>query len=152
MKKIVLLIFISVLFLVSCATNEEDNRLTSESSQDITKISSNTPIDQSFTNKVKEEVLNREDIKGVRGVNTKDELLLAIEVEEIKQFNEQDIEKEIKKTLEKKYPNKNFKISSDQKIFIELDDLEKKIQNNKVDKKELEKKYKNIKKLLDDPA
>nr|WP_275580743.1 YhcN/YlaJ family sporulation lipoprotein [Aquibacillus albus] len=139
--------------MVACTGKEDDHRITqTDPKKDITKIIIPTSIDQSLTNKLKETVKDKDEVTRVRGINSGSDILLAIEVKQINQFNEQEIEKKIKKELEKKYPEANIEVSSDKKIFIEIDELEKKIQNNRIGKKDLEKKYNEIKKLIKDQA
>ncbi|WP_170287555.1 YhcN/YlaJ family sporulation lipoprotein [Aquibacillus halophilus] len=152
LNKLLYSIIFPLLILSSCNT-EEDNRFTSEdANNDITKISNTSPVDQSFSNEVKDFVMKKDEVTGVRGVNTETRILLAIEVAHLSQFNEQDHEKKVKKELEKKYPNKKIIVSSDQKFFFELDELEKQVQNNKIKRDELTKRVESLEKLINDEA
>ncbi|MCT2534350.1 hypothetical protein NC661_09850 [Aquibacillus koreensis] len=152
-KKLFFIMLGLIIILTACQSNENDTRITrKDNDENITKISNNSPISQAIANTAKEMLQAKEEIIGVRGVNTDKDLLLAIKVTQMEQFNEQDLENEMKKSLEKEYPNVKIDVSSDQKIFIELDELEKKIQENNVSKDKLKKDFKKIQKLMKDTA
>jgi hypothetical protein len=51
------------------------------------------------------------------------------------------------KYLEKKYPDENFILSSDYKIFLETVRLKEKLSNHSISKKDAEKEFKDIVKL-----
>lgn len=153
LNKKILISFISILFvLIGCNNSEEPRTVSENSNGSITKISNTKPINQSITNEAKEYVLEKDEVTEIRGVNTEKDMLMAIVVKPLQQFNEQDIESEVKKSLEKKYPQKKIEVSSDKKIFIELNKLEKEIEKDDLNQKELEKRFNKIKKLINDPA
>ncbi|WP_226034544.1 hypothetical protein [Aquibacillus saliphilus] len=156
MNKFKIPVIISLAFsffvLAGCNT-EEDKRIVSDDlDNNITKISKTSQVDQSLSNDAKEFVLNKDNVTGVRGVNTATRLFIAVEIAQLEQFNEQDIGKEIKKELQKKYSNKKVEVSSDQKLFFELDELEKQVQNNNIKREKLTKKFDELEKLLNDEA
>ncbi|WP_186577646.1 YhcN/YlaJ family sporulation lipoprotein [Aquibacillus kalidii] len=151
--KHILSILLLTILISGCNTDENDNRITMKDSDgDVTKISNTSPIDQSLTNKAKEYVRINNEIESLRGINTEEDLLLAINVEQIQQFKEQNHESRIQKKLEKIFPETNIEVSSDQKIYIEVEKLEQEIQNNALDKEELKKRFDKIKKLINDEA
>ncbi|MDC3416562.1 hypothetical protein [Aquibacillus salsiterrae] len=143
----------SFMTLSGCTSNEEDNRLSLRGpTEDITKISNPSTPDQSLTNKAKELLRTQDEVTAVRGINIDNQLVLAINVKQINQFTERKLEKKLKKELENIYEGVTVDVSSDQKIFIELDKLEKKLQNTTYDKQQLQKQYNDIKNLIDDEA
>ncbi|MDL4842178.1 hypothetical protein [Aquibacillus rhizosphaerae] len=152
-KKTIVLSILLVIIVLSGCNSEDDNRIVrKDSDENITKINKQTHIEQAITNKAKEIIQSKSEVTGVRGVNTNKDLLLAIEVTQIEQFNEQNLEDEVAKSLEKNYPDLTIEVSSDKKIFIELNELELKIQEDKVNKKELEDQFNKIKKLMNEQA
>ncbi|MEH7223540.1 YhcN/YlaJ family sporulation lipoprotein [Bacillus sp. JJ1566] len=121
-------------------------------STSITKISAKKSTNQSTANQAEELLIKRDDITGVRGVNTEKELLVAITVPQIDRFQLKTIEKSVKKELTKKFPNHEIQVSTDQKIFLELDILERKLEKGKTGEKELKKELGKIKSLIKEEA
>ncbi|WP_228409620.1 YhcN/YlaJ family sporulation lipoprotein [Radiobacillus deserti] len=151
--KQVLAIALLAMLLVGC-NQQEDNRVqTKDNNIDFTKVTNkDAPVNQSVATKAKQLLLDNKEVNGVRGINTTDKILLAFKVKQLDSFRETKLEGEFKSDLEKEFPNKEIFISSDQKIFIELDRLEKEIQNNKMDKSQLNKDFDTIQKLINDEA
>jgi hypothetical protein len=147
--------FLLLIFTLIGCNNKEDNRIsqsTHEGNGTVTKISNQSPISQTTTNKAKEYVATNKAVESIRGINTDKDLLIAVEIKQLQQFKEQKYEKEIKKQLEKVFPDKNIEISTDQKIFIELNKLEKQVANKSLNKDQLKEKFNTIKKLINDEA
>ncbi|MDR4889558.1 YhcN/YlaJ family sporulation lipoprotein [Fredinandcohnia sp. QZ13] len=144
-------VFIFLVFglLTGCKENIDSVKNQSTS---ITKISAKKSTNQTTANHAKELVIKRDDVTGVRGVNTDKELLIAITVPQIDRFQLKTIEKNVKEELKKKYPDYKIEVSTDQKIFLELDILERKIEEGKTGKKELKKEFGNIKRLMKEEA
>ncbi|WP_077622206.1 YhcN/YlaJ family sporulation lipoprotein [Sediminibacillus massiliensis] len=139
--------------LAGCNTNEKDNRTAiKDPNYDLTQVNSLPAVNQAVANEAKEAVLKKGPIIGARSVNTDKELLIAVEVKQMDRFRLKELKKDVKKTLEKKYPEKKIEVSTDKKLFIEIDKLESKIQNQKIDKKELNKRFKEVKSLINDEA
>ncbi|MCC3355941.1 YhcN/YlaJ family sporulation lipoprotein [Bacillus sp. REN16] len=121
-------------------------------STSITKISAKKTTSQSIANQAKELIIKRDDVSGVRGVNTDQELLVAIMVPQIDRLQLKTIEKNVKKALKKEFPEYKIQVSTDQKIFLELDILEKNLENGKTGEKGLKKEIGNIKSLMKEEA
>ncbi|MEK5441616.1 YhcN/YlaJ family sporulation lipoprotein [Fredinandcohnia sp. FSL W7-1320] len=143
------LLFLTIGLLAGC---KEDMDSIKSQGTSITKISAKTATNQSVANQAEELLIKRDDITGVRGVNKDKELLIAIKVPQKDRFQLSTIEKEVKKELKKQYPEHNIQVSTDQKIFLELDKLEKKLEKSKVGEKELKKELDNIKSLMKEEA
>ncbi|CAK6481332.1 YhcN/YlaJ family sporulation lipoprotein [Peribacillus simplex] len=114
----------------------------------ISQVHTSKPIDQSVANQAKKKVIKEEDISDVKAVNTDKELLIAIKVENFERFRLKKIEKNVKSDLEKDYPDHKILVSTDSKMYLELDQLEQKIQKDNTNRKELEKDFNKIKSLM----
>lgn len=128
-----------------CAAHEDD---TFQNKNNFTNVSSERPIDQSLANKVEKELIKEKDISKVRAVNTNKELLLAIKTPQFDRLHLKKIEKRVTSDLKDEYPHYKVTVSTDQKLFLELNKLEQKIQQNNVNKKKLLKEFSNLKKLM----
>ena len=106
------------------------------------------PIDQSIANQAKEKMITKDEITDVRAVNTDKELLAAIKVENFNRFRLKSIEKTVKSDLEKMYPNHKVVVSTDKKMFWELEKIEQKLQKNNTNKKSLKKDLKKLENLI----
>ncbi|WP_326924094.1 YhcN/YlaJ family sporulation lipoprotein [Bacillus haynesii] len=108
----------------------------------------NEKADQTVANKAKDKLLKREEVTEVRGANSDQDLVLAVQVEQFDRFRLKDIEKQSKEMLKKDFPGYSIEVSTDQKIFWELDKLEKQLENKKSSEKKLKKELTKIKKLM----
>ncbi|MEC1559698.1 YhcN/YlaJ family sporulation lipoprotein [Bacillus haynesii] len=108
----------------------------------------NEKADQTVANKAKDKLLKREEVTEVRGANSDQDLVLAVQVEQFDRFRLKDIEKQSKEMLKKDFTGYSIEVSTDQKIFWELDKLEKQLENKKISVKKLKKKLTKIKKLM----
>ncbi|MDC3412734.1 hypothetical protein NC797_04605 [Aquibacillus sp. 3ASR75-11] len=149
---LVCLIFLMT-FIGGCSNQDNDNRETVEGSDiNYTKVKTTTPLDQTVSNEAKKLLANKNSISGVRAVNTDKKLFVALEITQFDRLQLKKIEKETKETLKKKYPNMQHEVSTDKKIYIELDELEKKLQQKKIKMKDLNQEIKSIKKKMNDKA
>jgi Sporulation lipoprotein YhcN/YlaJ (Spore_YhcN_YlaJ) len=155
MKDIIAKVTISFLLLTSiglisgCAGNQNQFADNNDDAN-IVKVHTSKSIDQSIANQAKEKVIKEEEILGVKAVNTDKELLIAVEVNHMDRFRLKEIEKKINQKTEKQFPNHEVTISTDSKIFLELEKLENKMKKNKLDNKKLEKELKRIKSLSEE--
>src|SRR5699024_4268004 len=86
-------------------------------------------------------ILSKNDnVTHVYAVNTKDTLVIAIKVRHMKRFRLQKIKQELTKKMKKEFPKMDVQLSTDEKIVIELDKLEKKLETTSISKKELKEK------------
>lgn len=106
------------------------------------------PIDQSIANQAKEKMITKDEITDVMAVNTDKELLVAIKVENFNRFRLKSIEKTVKSDLEKMYPNHKVVVSTDKKMFWELEKIEQRLQKNNTNKKRLKKDLQKLESLI----
>ncbi|MEC5425139.1 hypothetical protein QGM71_16760 [Virgibacillus sp. C22-A2] len=144
-----IVITIALLYLLSGCGPDTTSDSTGVENQDIefTTISTNSSIDQSVSNKAKESLSSNDALTSVNAVNTDKDLLIAVEVHHNQRFRLAKLRKELTKQMEKEFPKKKVELSTDQKIVLELEQLEYEIQSEAMSKKKLEKKTKRIIKL-----
>ncbi|PLR82054.1 sporulation protein [Bacillus canaveralius] len=94
--------------------------------------------------KVKEEVMAFDEIYDVAVIKGKKDVLVAYKVRHLERFGMKDIEKNITKRLEKEFPDENFTVSSDYKIFLEAVQLQEDMQKPDFSDIKAEKRLKSI--------
>jgi preprotein translocase subunit SecF len=146
-KILILYTLLIVLIVSGCNmanTNNEKEDL------NISKVTSKETINQSTSNQVKELLKKEKEVSDVKAVNLEKELLIDVEIKQMDRFQLEEIEKRLKKITEEKYPNHKVTLSTDKKIFLELDELEKQVIEKNMSKKKLEKELKRIKSLSEE--
>jgi Sporulation lipoprotein YhcN/YlaJ (Spore_YhcN_YlaJ) len=144
-------IFLLLLTVIGLGSgcNENQNQL-GDSNKDlsISQVHTSNPINQSVANQAKKEIITKEEISDVKAVNTDKELLVAIKVDQFDRFRLKKIEKNVKSDLEKAYPDHKIFVSTDSKMYLELDQLEQKLQKDHTNRKNLKKDFNKIKSLM----
>lgn len=140
--------FLLLAFLFGCKT-EPDMR-SSEGGVDIeyTKLSNTNAYDQQISNEAKHLLKKHKEITVLKGINTKKDLVMAFEVEQLERFHLNKLEKNYKKELKKKFPDMQIEISSDKKAVLELDQLEQALKEKDITEKELKKRIHHLIKLM----
>ena len=150
MKKTSFLFIISFLYflLSGCGQAEPETINNDIRPAKMSTFESQQTINQDQANKAKKILLKKDQVKLVRSVQSKDLLIAAVELEHWNTFKSKTLTKEMKKTLEKEIKIKNIEVTTDHKIFIELEKLEEKIMNEDISEKKLDKELKQINKLM----
>jgi|SRR5690606_37087746 len=143
-------IFLSILIVIGLGSgcNGNENQLGDNNDSRISQIHTSKPIEQSVSNHAKEKIMTKEEISDVKAVNTDKELLVAVKVENFNRFRLKNIEKSVKSELEEMYPDYKVIVSSDKKMFWELEKIEQKLQQNDTNKKNLKKDLNKLKSLM----
>lgn len=149
--KIFLLLLITIGLSSGCIGNQNQFANNNDDAN-VVKVHTSKPIDQSVSNEAKEKVIKEKEVSGVKAVNTDKELLLAVKVDQFDRFRLKNIEKKVKSDLEKAYPNHKIIVSTDSKMYLELEQLEQKLQKDKTEKKTLKKEFDKIKSLMKEKA
>ncbi|MFD1066074.1 hypothetical protein [Oceanobacillus locisalsi] len=137
-KKITLLLLF-MMFLVGCHhTNESSN----SENPNIQHLSTNSSQDTAA--QAKEFLMGQDDIKAVHAVNTKDTLLVTIEIPHHERFSLQDKKETYQKELKKIFPDFTVELSTDQKIVLETSKLEEKMKNQTITEEEIKKRIEKI--------
>ncbi|CAI9394385.1 hypothetical protein ABW02_23460 [Niallia circulans] len=144
-------IFLSILAVIGFGTgcNDNQNQLDEDNNHlGISQVHTSKPIGQSVANRAKEKIITKEEISDVKAVNTDKELFVAIKVENFNRFRLKSIEKTVKSDLEKMYPNHKVVVSTDKKMFWELEKIEQRLQKNNMNKKSLKKDLQKLESIL----
>ncbi|WP_248893165.1 YhcN/YlaJ family sporulation lipoprotein [Bacillus methanolicus] len=142
-----MMITIVCLFGAGC----EGNEVGKKSSLALIKTTNPSPQvigskqkDKDVAEKVKKDVMSYKEIFDVAVVKGKKDILVVYKVKHLHRFRMKKIEKNINKILEKKYPDENFTVSSDYKIFLEAVQLKEKMKDPDYSEKDAEKRLKRI--------
>jgi hypothetical protein len=146
------LFMLAIIGLSSGCAGNQNQFTNSIDDAKIVKVNTSKPIDQSVANQAKEIVIKEKEISGVKAVNTDQELLLAVKVDNFDRFQLKSIENKVKSELEKEYPDLKIIISTDSKMYLELEQLEQKLQKDNTQKKTLKKEFDKIKSLMKEKA
>jgi hypothetical protein len=146
-----LMLFLSIFLMSSCSQgkNEKDSQLA------LIKTTNPNPTvtekkGQDKAEKIEKDVESFDEIYDVAVVKGKRDTLVVYKVKHMQRFNMKKIEKDLNKTLEKKYPKENFTVSSDYKIFLEAVRLVERKNNGTLSTKQAEKRFNEIVKMTSD--
>lgn len=89
-----------------------------------------------------------EEISKLTSVTYNQEIIMAIQVNQLAQFNEHKIAEEVEAYIEKTFPNQQAKVSSDYKIFLEINRLKQQITQENFNRSDFNEAFKEIKKLM----
>ncbi|RDI47741.1 YhcN/YlaJ family sporulation lipoprotein [Falsibacillus pallidus] len=105
------------------------------------------PDNKSIGARVKHEIDSIPEVYDAAVIEGKDEIIVAYKVKHSKRFRMKKIEKKINSRLEKEYPDENFIVSSDYKIFLEAIRLKEEMEADTISKKDASKRFEEIKEL-----
>ncbi|WP_461180920.1 hypothetical protein [Virgibacillus kimchii] len=127
-----LLIASMIAILAGCNTNNSvlEPAGTPNNDIDLMKISKNHQLDQHISNQAKDSMRKYAEITSVKAVNTDKKMLMAVAVEHHERFQLAEIQEQLQKEMEKQFSHITVEFSTDQKIILELDKLEQKIQED----------------------
>ena len=150
-KQMVLYIYLFlsiVAIMVGCNTNLKDDK---QAQLSLINQINPTPINlmsqsnqESSIKDIKEDVQSIDSIYDVAVIRGKDKTLVAYKVKHLKRFRMKAIEKEVNSILEEKYPDEDFTVSSDYKIFLEAIRLGEKLKDPKYPEKKAKKELNRI--------
>lgn len=153
MVYIIRVIFIvCVSLLVSCSQGQTEK----ESQLALMKTTNPNPTvtennnDQDNVERIEREVESIDEIYDVAVVKGKEATLIVYKVKHMQRFRMKQIEKDLNKKLEEKYPNEQFTVSSDYKIFLEAVRLVERKGNGNLSDKQAEKRLNEIVKMTSD--
>jgi hypothetical protein len=106
--------------------------------------------DQDNVESIEREVESIDEIYDVAVVKGKEATLVVYKVKHMQRFRMKQIEKDLTKKLEEKYPKEQFTVSSDYKIFLEAVRLVERKDNGNLSDKQSEKRLNEIVKMTSD--
>ncbi|WZY01176.1 hypothetical protein NSQ26_03840 [Bacillus sp. FSL W7-1360] len=136
-KKIAAMAMCLLIFLSGC-TMQEDEKGTAF------KLQAVSEHEQGAADGAKDELLEMEEVTSVRGIQFEDQILLAVHVKHGDRLQLQDVRKRGHKQIEKLYPHMKVQISTDKKVYKELEDAEEELKAHQLDTPLLRKKAQEI--------
>ncbi|BAM47771.1 hypothetical protein [Amphibacillus xylanus] len=137
-----------ILLLVGCQ-NDQASPPTTENQQSIQNISyvkqDGDQINASVRRLFKE-------INEITSISNQQDILMAIQVKPLSQFNEQKTADEVEAYLSNTYSDMEVNVSSDYKIFLEINRLKKKIAQKSLSTNEINEAFNSIKTLINPPS
>ncbi len=143
---------VSVTLLVSCGQGQIEK----DSQMALMKTTNPNPTvtvknkGQEKVESIEREVESMDEIYDVAVVKGKKATLVVYKVKHMQRFRMKQIEKELNKKLEEKYPKEQFTVSSDYKIFLEAVRLVERKENGSLSDKQAEKRLNEIVKMTSD--
>lgn len=147
-KTLISLLFLIILVIGCNSPKDESQKKNDNSHIQIAYVQNN----QSPSQETKKTVTSMPEITDAKAVNSKDEIFLAVKPKHLERFQLTSLKKKIKKKIEKNNPQMKVTVSTDQKIFTLVGEMESKLKDKKMDSKDIEKELKKIKKKSTDEA
>lgn len=146
LKQILLFSFLLTFFLVGCNQNEaeKDSRISLIKTTNPSPVQLTNEKEGDIAEDIKKDVMKYDEIYDVAVIKGKKDTLVVYKVKHLQRFRMKQIEKNINQLLEKNYPDENFTVSSDYKIFMEALELKGKVEDPKYSSENAEKKLQNI--------
>jgi hypothetical protein len=144
-----MLLIIMMITISGCNQSEEDQ----ESRVSLIKTTNPKPIkipnkqNENIAAQVKQDVKKYDEIFDVAVVQGKKDTLVVYKVKHFQRFRMKQIESNVTKELEIKYPNEKFTVSSDYKIFMEALKIKEHMKDPKYSTTKAEKDLEKIIKL-----
>ncbi|MGN7176267.1 sporulation protein [Paenibacillus sp. FSL R5-0490] len=150
-KRLLLIIAFSLNLLSGCSDDgkvtDSDLALLKTTHPPAVLIDKNTKENLDLVKNIEHDVEKMKELYDVAVVKSNGDTLVAYKVKHLQRFHMKKIEKRMTKMLEEKYPDENFIVSSDYKIFIEAVELQEKMKDPEFTDKEAKKKLDKIIKL-----
>ncbi|WP_332697371.1 hypothetical protein [Halalkalibacter lacteus] len=112
------------------------------------QLSQNAVIDQEYADEAKKIILSMEEVVEIKGVSQKTDIYLAPRVKHFDRFRLKEIRKYGYDSVKKRYPDATVHVSTDQKIFMELEKLEQELKNKTISEERMEKKLKKLDEMM----
>ncbi len=136
-----------ILLLTGCKSMEdgEDSKNALMKRTDLSPIELvDNPETDSFGHAIKKELAKKKELYDVAVIQGKEKTLVVYKVKHLQRFHMKRIEHDMDAYLEDKYPDEDFILSSDYKIFLETVRLKERIKNNDIGNEEAEKHFNDI--------
>jgi hypothetical protein len=143
---------VCVTLLVSCSQGqtEKDSQLALVKTTNPNPTVTDKNNGQDKVESIEREVESIDEIYDVAVVKGKKATLVVYKVKHMHRFRMKQIEKDLNKKLEEKYPKEEFTVSSDYKIFLEAVRLVERKDNGSLSDKQAEKRLNEIVKMTSD--
>ncbi|MGX6442224.1 YhcN/YlaJ family sporulation lipoprotein [Neobacillus sp. K501] len=147
-----MIIMVCIMLLSACSHDEnlKDSQLALMKTTNPNPIMTDQDRSHDRVEKIEKEVNAFDEIYDASIVKGKEETLVVYKVKHMQRFRMKDIEKNLTKILEDKYPKEKFVVSSDYKIFLEAVRLSERMKNGKLSDQQAEKRFSEIIKMTTD--
>lgn len=146
--KLVTSVLLIISLLSACGGGEVQERV----EDTVTQTSSKQKEKSDKEQKAEEIAKNLKEVKGAIAYDSEDHLLVAFHVIQSQKFFTEQIEKKVKKALEKEFPDEKVIVSHDLKIRLEIERLRRDIDRNKMSEDEIKKRLEKIEDLRKEKA
>ncbi|MCA1320050.1 YhcN/YlaJ family sporulation lipoprotein [Bacillus tianshenii] len=146
--KLIIPLFFALSWMSGCGGGEVKERVTDSVTQTSTKQKEKTNKEQ----RAEEIAKSLKEVKGAIAYDSEDQLLVAFHVIQSQKFFTEQIEKKVKKALEKEFPDEKVIVSHDLKIRLEIERLRRDIERDNMDEKEIKKRLEQIEDLRNEKA
>ncbi|GAE25654.1 lipoprotein [Halalkalibacter wakoensis JCM 9140] len=112
-------------------------------------LSSNAVVEQDQADEAKEIVLSMEEVVEIKGVSNNDNrIYLAPRVKHFDRFRLKEIRKSGYDSVKKRFPEATVFLSTDQKIYMELEKLETELKNQTISEERLNKRLTKLEEMM----
>lgn len=131
--------------MIGCSDEPHESR--SQNDGNISILKTGTNFGQETSGKVEELLINEHNLKNVIVVNDDRLMVVAIEPRHMDRLKLKDLRKTLKNTVESSFSSYEVELSTDKKIFLELEKLKEQILNQSILNDDLSKELERIRKL-----
>lgn len=149
MRWILLLTLLASIFVGACQNND---RAQNNNASPYMKLSTREQYDQGVSNHIKMRLNKWEQLSKIHAVNDEKKIVIAFDVDHHHRFTLGKIEQEIQKEVEKLFPEHEVTVSTDLKILLGLEQLEKEIHEGSISQERISKELNLLVKLTTDEA
>lgn len=150
-KRVVLIVFSFIIFTSACTqqdkVRESELSLLKTTNPEPAVVEKEKFYHMGAVENIKNEVNASPEIYDVAVVKNGKEVLVAYKVKHLQRFRMKEIEKLVNERLKKKFPDEEFVVSSDYKIFLETVKLKERLEKKNYNEKKIRKQFNDIVKL-----
>ncbi|MGG3469852.1 YhcN/YlaJ family sporulation lipoprotein [Neobacillus pocheonensis] len=148
--RLIVIVFLAI--LSSCSQNHQakDSKLALLKTTNPNPVITDKKKNSDGVEEIKKDVSEMPELYDVAVIKGKKDTLVVYKVKHLHRFRMKQIEKNVNKMLEKKYPKENFTVSSDYKIFLEAVRLDERMKSKKFTHKDAENRFKEIVKMTEE--
>lgn len=144
-NKFIGVLTLSLFLLVSTGcfpqkSEDKSNQISNTDNKDV--------VNQQPANETKQFLNDYEEVSRSFAVNHNQDLLVAIDIDHEDRFQLDGLEKKLRKKLNDHFDTFKIALSTDQKLLIELEQLENEIETGNITEKKIAKRIKKLKKLM----
>ncbi|HZH62941.1 MAG TPA: YhcN/YlaJ family sporulation lipoprotein [Metabacillus sp.] len=149
-QRIITISCIIIIMMIASGCNTVNNS-NKNNKTNITNVSYQQKKDVNTSADVEKLLMDEKEVHNAIAVSTDKKILIAVVINQMERFRIEEIEKRLKKMIEDEYPKHDVDLSTDKKIFLELEKLKRKINEQEdMSEKKIKKELKRIKSLSEE--